>query len=361
MPDFKTTRVIGLMSGTSLDGLDCCCADFYQDNTGYQFKIIAAKTFTYSVFWKNKLQQAFYLPPEKLAELSAEYGLFLSECVNQFQKEFKLENGIDLIASHGHTVFHQPAKGITVQIGDGEILNKKTGIRVINDFRIKDVQLGGQGAPLVPVGDHFLFSDFDACLNLGGFSNISFIHNNERIAFDIGPANLPLNILCQRFFNCDFDRNGEISKSGNLLEDLRSELNDLNFFKIQPPKSLGFEWLKEEYLTVIEKYIHENPADLITTVTQQVADQIIKVTENYHLKSILITGGGAYNDNLINYLKKSNIQIIIPSPEIVEFKEALIFAFLGYLNLNNSINTFKSVTGAREDSTGGIRHFGHQQ
>jgi anhydro-N-acetylmuramic acid kinase len=361
MSPLKTTRVIGLMSGTSLDGLDCCCVDFYQHAGSYKFEIIATKTFSYSAFWKNKLQQSFYLSPEKLAELSAEYGLFLAECVNQFVNEFKLDKSIELIASHGHTVFHQPAKGITVQIGDGEVLNKKTGIPVINDFRIKDVQLGGQGAPLVPVGDHFLFSEYDACLNLGGFSNISFVHNQERIAFDIGPANLPVNLLCQRFFNCEFDKNGEISRNGKVLEALRSELNDIAFFKNPPPKSLGIEWLKSEYLTVVEKYVGENPADLIATITQQVADQIIRVIENYHLKSIYITGGGVYNQNLINHLKKSNAKIILPKSEIIEFKEALIFAFLGFLNLHNSINTFKSVTGAKEDSTGGIRHFTHQQ
>lgn len=357
----KKTRVIGLMSGTSLDGLDCCCVDFYQDGNGYKFEIIAAKTFLYTHYWKNKLQQAFYLTPEKLSELSAVYGLYLSDCVNHFQNEFLAGKRAELIASHGHTVFHQPSKGITVQIGDGEIINKKTQIPVINDFRIKDVLLGGQGAPLVPVGDHFLFSEHDACLNLGGFSNISFIYSNVRIAFDIGPANLPLNLLCQRFFNCDFDKNGEISKRGIVIEKLRAELNDLPFFKKQPPKSLGFEWLNAEYMPVVEKYFNGNAADLLATVTQQVADQILMVIENYRLKSVFITGGGAYNDNLINHLKKSGTKIIIPIPEIVEFKEALIFAFLGYLNLNNSINTFKSVTGAREDSTGGIRHFSHQQ
>ncbi|MBK6524136.1 MAG: anhydro-N-acetylmuramic acid kinase [Crocinitomicaceae bacterium] len=361
MADQKWTGVIGLMSGTSLDGLDICYVEFAFINNTYEFRNLKAKTIAYSETWKHDLKNAFYLSPPDLEIFDSVFGKFLAQNTLDFISENVLQNKVELIASHGHTVFHQPNNKITVQIGSGKELNELTGIKVINDFRIKDVLLGGQGAPLVPVGDLHLFSKYQACLNLGGFSNISFDQNQKRIAFDISPCNLPINQLCKKYFNLEFDRNGDIARSGTLIESLFNELNAIPYYSQSPPKSLGFEWLTEKFMPIVDGYADHKPEALIRTITDHVGFQINEALKNNKIKEVLVTGGGAYNQYLINYLKKGEAQIVIPPAEIVEFKEALIFAFLGYLNLNNSINTLKSVTGASEDSIGGVRHFGHQQ
>lgn len=349
-------RVLGLMSGTSLDGLDCCYAEFTQKGSNYAFGSLKAHTFPYPEAWKNKLKNAFFESTENLTALDFEFGSYLAELANQFIKQHDLQDKVDLIASHGHTIFHQPAKGITLQIGNGEVLRKQTGIRVINNFRITDVRLGGQGAPLVPVGDHYLFADYEACLNLGGFSNISLVQENARIAFDISPCNLPLNYLSKKWFNLDFDPSGNIASSGKINSPLLAKLNALDFYHQRPPKSLGFEWLNDQFIPLIEHTAIE-PTDLLATVCQHIADQLQDIFHKYKLKQALITGGGAYNKHLIHLLKDGQTKIVLPDPVIIEFKEALIFGFLGYLNFNNTINTFKSVTGAHTDSIGGIRHF----
>jgi len=361
MTEQKWTGVIGLMSGTSLDGLDCCYVEFATKNGGHQFRNLVAKTYPYTHTWQSDLKNAFYLQPSALDELDRVFGIFLAANTNEFITEFNLNGKVELIASHGHTVFHDPSKKQTVQIGNGSQLNLRTGIHVISDFRIKDVQLGGQGAPLVPVGDHFLFSEYPACLNLGGFSNISFVKNDQRIAFDIGPCNLPINQLCKKHFGIEYDKNGTLAAEGKIIPDLLDALNALPFYRQNPPKSLGFEWLNASFQPLLNQYTAEDPRNLIRTVTQHVGLQILDILEKNALKKVLITGGGAYNNYLVNLLKTGNTEIIIPPAEIIEFKEALIFAFLGYLNLNDTINTFKSVTGATSDSIGGIRHFGHQQ
>jgi anhydro-N-acetylmuramic acid kinase len=206
-----------------------------------------------------------------------------------------------------------------------------------------------------------LFSTYQACLNLGGFSNISFDQNQKRIAFDISPCNLPINQLCKKYFNLDFDKNGDVAESGKLIDALFNELNAIPFYSQSPPKSLGYEWLTNSFMPIVEAYSDHKPENLIRTVTDHVGFQISEAFRNSKIQEVLVSGGGAYNKYLINYLKRGGTKIVIPSAEIVEFKEALIFAFLGYLNLNNSINTLKSVTGASEDSMGGVRHFGHQQ
>lgn len=353
------TGVIGLMSGTSLDGLDCCYVEFAQNGNEYLFRNLQTKSNPYSIFWRNKLKDAFYLSPQMIAALDVEFGQYLAEKTNLFIKEQKLESKVELIASHGHTVFHQPHKGITVQIGSGKIIHELTQLNVINDFRILDVELGGQGAPLVPVGDHFLFHEYSACLNLGGFSNISFEKNNQRIAFDISPCNLPLNIFMTKYFEKDFDEDGNLSASGQIIEALLNELNSISFYKQTFPKSLGFEWLTNQFLPIVEKYTNHAAIDILRTITEHIAKQIVAVLELYAIPNVLVTGGGAYNSFLLNRIKAlTKSKIVIPEKNIVEFKEALIFAFLGYLNLKNTINTFKSVTGAKEDSIGGKRHFG---
>lgn len=349
--------VIGIMSGTSLDGVDLCFVKFKKENDKYLFEIQASESFPYSNEWQQKLKNAFNDDKVQLEKLNVEYGEFLGTLTKLFIEKYKLSNQVDLVCSHGHTIFHKPAEGITVQIGNGNALAQFCGIQVINDFRIKDVQLGGQGAPLVPIGDQLLFGEYESCLNLGGIANISFNQHGKRIAFDICPANLPLNKIVQDSFQIPFDKNGAKAASGKLIPDLLAELNSLDFYLKSPPKSLGLEWLIDSFYPILEKYAELPREDVLRTLVDHQTSQIIQVVNQANLTNCLITGGGALNQFFINQLKsKSHCDFQIPSTEIIEFKEALIFAFLGYLNLNHIVNTLSSVTGAKNDSIGGILH-----
>lgn len=353
----KEVGVIGLMSGTSLDGLDLCYAVFEKVNSQWIIHEIITKEVAYTDEWKNLLKNAFFLDELDLKKLHEAYGKFLGEEVNQFRKESLKDKTVSLISSHGHTIYHQPEKGITVQIGDGNKIAKETGLLVVNDFRIGDVKLGGQGAPLVPIGDELLFGQYEACLNLGGISNISFRHHNQRVAFDICPCNLPLNKLMSHHFQLDFDKNGEVAKSGKILTELLNELNGLAYYSKTFPKSLGIEWLNQHFYPIIDAFLlNHSVEDVLRTIVEHEAIQIAQVLNFYQIKNVLTTGGGAFNGFLIHLIKeKTTAEIILPQPQIIASKEALIFAFLGLLNLREEINILKSVTGAVRDSIGGTR------
>ncbi|PTT73202.1 MULTISPECIES: anhydro-N-acetylmuramic acid kinase [unclassified Chryseobacterium] len=342
-------HAVGLMSGTSLDGLDICFARFEKQDQ-WTFQILKAETLPYSKSWEEKLRNSIHLSAEELLELNSEYGFYLGKSVKNFIEKHQIKT-VDLIASHGHTVFHQPQKKFTLQIGDGRAIKLETNLPVIYDFRSQDVLMGGNGAPLVPIGDELLFSEYDACLNLGGFSNISMRIPDRRIAFDIAPVNIILNKLAQKF-NKNFDENGDLARTGKINEDLLSKLNSLDFYSQSHPKSLGIEWCNENIFPLFENI--EN-ADVMATFTEHAAEQISKVFNNYQLKRVLFTGGGTYNQYLIEKLKaKTNAEIIIPEKEIIDFKEALIFAFMGVLRYNNEINVLSSATGSFRDHSSGI-------
>lgn len=353
----KKVRVIGLMSGTSLDGLDLCFVEFEQNNGEWTFLIKATKGLPYSTEWREKLNGAFFTNEKELQKLDKDFGTFLGNETSVFMKENGIFEEVHLITSHGHTIFHEPAKGITVQIGDGKCISQQSKKPVVNNFRIKDVQLGGQGAPLVPVGDAFLFSEFDACLNLGGIANISYQFNNERIAFDIAPCNLPLNKIMRHNYQKEYDNKGQLAESGNCIPVLLAKLDQLEFYKKNPPKSLGVEWLNDQFYPILAPFLEvksELPNVLHTIVLHEV-NKIAEVLNQNKIESVLVTGGGAFNTFLIDALKaRTTAKIIIPTDEIVDFKEALIFAFLGLLNVIGEVNTFKSVTGATHDSIGGF-------
>jgi anhydro-N-acetylmuramic acid kinase len=347
---------LGIMSGTSLDGLDIAYVELQENSDKWELAQVKAKTFPYSKHWLAALSGAMSLSPNELKELSISYASLIAEKVKLFITAFDLADKIEFVASHGHTVFHEPSKGITVQIGEGQVLADKLGLQVINDFRIKDVLLGGQGAPLVPIGDQLLFGQYQSCLNLGGFSNISFDERGERIAFDIGPCNLPINFIMQHSFGKTYDHNGDCARQGQLDQDLFEALNQLEYYTKNPPKSLGVEWLNTFYMPLLED--NSNPKDLLYTLVKHQAYQIKKVFKRHHLKEVLITGGGAYNEFLIDSLKdQDHTTIVLPANQIIEFKEAIIFAFLGLLRLKHKVNTLKSVTGASEDSCGGTVHY----
>lgn len=342
-------QAIGLMSGTSLDGLDICFAAF-EKKESWSFQILKAETLPYPKNWEESLRNSIHLSSEELLELHSEYGFYLGRKVREFVDRHHLEN-IDLIASHGHTVFHQPEKKFTLQIGDGRAVKIETGLPVIYDFRSQDVLMDGNGAPLVPIGDELLFPEYDACLNLGGFSNISLKKNGRRIAFDIAPVNIVLNRLAQKF-NKNFDENGDLARKGRIHNELLAKLNSLDFYSRPHPKSLGIEWCNESVFPLLEEIKTE---DAIATFTEHVAQQISNVINLNHLQNVLCTGGGSYNTCLIEKIReKTKFGIIIPERGIIDYKEALIFAFMGVLRINNEINVLASTTGSTADHSSGI-------
>lgn len=341
--------VIGLMSGTSLDGLDIVYVKF--DKNEYKnFQIIYSDTYEYSDKWKSDLKGVINLSKERINQLDIDYGEVLGEMVNRFVSQYKIEN-IDFIASHGHTVFHQPDKGITLQIGDGQTLANSTKQKIICDFRTQDVERGGQGAPLVPIGDELLFSEYDYCLNLGGFANVSFKKGNQRIAFDICAVNIVLNKYAN-LLGYEYDDKGSLANSGNYVKDLDQNLRSLSFYNKKPPKSLGLEWVKKEIFPKLESE-ERKPEDLLKTYTEHAAWAI---ANTFPVKAkVLITGGGVFNEYLLLKIKENkNIAIIIPDNTLIAFKEALIFAFLGVLKVDNQMNCLRSVTGADEDHSSGV-------
>jgi len=350
----KIWHIIGLMSGTSLDGVDLVYVKFTKEQ-GYTFKVLKKEAINYSELWKNKLQDAFYYSGEKLTKLDVDYGYFLGELVNNFIAINRIKN-IDFIASHGHTIFHQPEQNFTLQIGSGAVIAAITNCKVICDFRIQDLALGGQGAPLVPIGDKLLFADYDFCLNLGGFANISFEDKEKRIAFDIGPVNIVLNHYTRKI-GLEYDDNGKLASKGDINKELFNELNKLPFYKDNKPKSLGYEFVIEVIIPIIDTY--NLPLNtVLKTFIEHAAFQISEIINRNASdvnKNVLVTGGGALNDYLISRISHyAKAEIIVPDKEIIDYKEALIFAFLGLLKSQNEVNCLKSVTGASKDHSSGV-------
>ncbi|MDP3313059.1 anhydro-N-acetylmuramic acid kinase [Lutibacter sp.] len=347
----KSWRIIGLMSGTSLDGVDLVFVQFNLQNNLFDFEIKASETVSYSKLWEKKLRNAFNASKIEVEGLNFEYGQLLGELINGFITKNNCTN-IDFIASHGHTIFHKPNEGYTLQIGDGQTICNITNHKVVCDFRTQDVAFGGQGAPLVPIGDKLLFSEYEFCLNLGGFANISFEKNNQRIAFDICPVNIVLNHF-SNLLGFPFDAEGKLASEGTLNENLLFELNEMDYFKKPIPKSLGFEFIKENVFPIINKY-QISIKDILKTYVAHSTQQIANCLDNKTISKVLVTGGGAFNTYLIKELKLlTKTTIIIPDNKVVNFKEAMIFAFLGLLRSENKVNCLSSVTGAKYDHSSG--------
>ncbi len=342
------------MSGTSLDGLDIAACEFIQDKGKWSFQIPFSHTYPYSVEWKEKLSGLPSANALDFSYVNVEYGHLLGRLTRTFLENTGFRP--DLIASHGHTVFHRPDRGLTVQVGSGSAIAAETGVPVVCDFRSADVALGGQGAPLVPAGDRLLFPDFDACLNLGGFANISMEHTGLMIAFDICPANIILNRLAASL-GMDYDKDGETARSGKADPVLLAKFNDLEYYHLKWPKSLGREWLEQEFLPLT--VIPDMPvSDLMRTVCEHIAIQVNKALKHVSPLNIIATGGGAHNVFLMNRIRESgNHHWIIPSDELIDFKEALVFAFLGVLRWRGEPNVLQSVTGCRMDHSGGALYY----
>jgi anhydro-N-acetylmuramic acid kinase len=372
-------HVLGLMSGTSLDGLDLAFCRFGYTEEKWKYKILLAETIPYSNDWKNRIQHLDKQSAGDFAFTDSELGHLMGRMAKEFIDKHHINP--DFIASHGQTIFHSPGKRWTTQIGKGAAIAAETNIPVVCDFRSTDVALGGQGAPLVPIGDRFLFPGFTYCLNLGGFANLSFERNGTRIACDICPANMVLNTLAGQVGKA-FDENGDLARSGSLIPDLLKTLNQLPFYHQPPPKSLGKEWV-DEYIRplILNVSGHEAPAmrhkpygirhhchceersdaatgsriqDLLHTFTEHIAMQVGNNTGINRVDNLLITGGGALNTYLVERIRHyATPDVILPDLQTIQFKEALIFALLGLLRWRGEVNCLASVTGASRNSSSG--------
>ena len=344
----RTTTAIGLMSGSSLDGLDIALVRFREENDKYSFQILQAETLPYPEYWTRQLSEAFHKQPEDLFQLDKEYGKFLGEQVLAFTQKHNAHP--DFVASHGHTIFHRPEEHYTLQIGDGQELANACDFTVINDFRSEDVSKGGQGAPLVPIGDRLLFSDYEMCLNIGGIANISYDENGKRIAYDLCITNQALNYLAQ-LKGLDYDKNGELARNGEVDHSLLKKLNNLPFFLQEPPKSLGREFFETFQKDLLKDLSVE---DMLATFVEHIALQIALPISWLPKGKILCTGGGARNKYLVERLQaRTKHEVIVPEKQIIDYKEALVFAFLGLLRLEGKTNVLSSVTGAESDSCSG--------
>lgn len=340
--------VLGVMSGTSLDGVDLAMLHFERKEV-WKYSILATTTLAYPEKWVGRLRHAVDLSKQDLAVLDRDYTLYLAKIIQGFlAQQPQLP---DFVSSHGHTVLHQPEKGITYQIGNLPSLAELTGQKVICNFRVADVALGGQGAPLVPGGEVHLFSQYSACVNLGGFANITLLNNTPVVAFDICPVNIVMNALVQPL-GLAYDANGELASSGQMISELLDQFNQLDFYKTTFPKSLGVEWVKAQVNPLLRQYENRSTADILHTFCYHIAHQIaLLLPEN---GPVLFTGGGCYNSFLINLIKDhARVEIVLPSKDLIEYKEAMIFGFLGVLNELNQNNCLASVTGAQFDHVSG--------
>ena len=367
-------RVLGLMSGSSLDGLDIACVDFSSvaaasSSSGdkWTFDIVHAETMPYSPDWVNKLSTATELDARSYLLLHSAYGHYLGQCVTRFLARYDLPaESIDVVTSHGHTVFHEPWNGMTAQLGDGAAISAETRLKVVSDLRAMDVAFGGQGAPIVPIGEKYLFENYRLLLNIGGIANLS--DQTNRIAFDICPANRIMNKLMQTFCQQEFDENGQLASKGEINEVLLGKLNQFDYYKKTYPKSLSNAFgLDLVYpLIVSEKLsVQDSLRTYVEHIVQQISRSIEMIIERekqdrdaYRTCQMLVTGGGAHNQFLIERLRAQlkadfGIEVECPETKVIDFKEALIMAFIGLLRVENKPNALASVTGARMDSVGG--------
>ncbi len=345
-------NVLGVMSGTSLDGVDLAHIFFTESDGKWSYKICEAETIPYSDAWVTKLKEAIDYTPRQMEHLDHDYTALLANIIREFVLKHRID-GLDAICSHGHTVLHRPKDGVTLQIGNQPHIAALTGFTVVCDFRVQDVALGGQGAPLVPIGDRVLFNAYDYCLNLGGFANISFENGGQRLAFDICPVNTVLNFYANRL-GYAYDNGGQIAAGGRLQPDLFHELESLSYYTQPYPKSLGYEFVKGIVLPLVERY-NIQTEDKLHTFTEHIASQVAQALAYKKGGKLLVTGGGAYNTYLIKRMQAlmPDVYISIPDDKAIQFKEALIFALLGVLRLRGDVNVLHSVTGAAMDHSAG--------
>jgi anhydro-N-acetylmuramic acid kinase len=342
---------IGVMSGSSLDGIDLARCTFKLKEGRWAYEISEARTVPYDVGMRDRLRDVMNGSALDLARLHRDLG----DLIGTACREMIGNSPADLIGSHGHTVFHKPSEGLSTQIGCGARITAATGCTTVCDFRTMDVALCGQGAPLVPLGEKLLFPDYKCFLNIGGICNIA-LHEADKVeGYDVCIGNQALNCLAEEAEQ-PFDADGAIARSGKVDEDLLARMNALSFQQEPPPRSLGREWFEAEFRPLLSTTT--SIPDRMCTVVEHIAEQIGSAT-GIAKGSLFVTGGGAHNGFLMERIRAlSKVPVVVPDTVTVEFKEALIFALLGVLRLRNEPTALASVTGAREDSVGGAVYLG---
>ncbi len=346
-------QILGLMSGSSLDGLDLAHCHFEKSEDGWKGKILKARTFPFLAELENRLRKIRESSFEEAAETEAAFVQFCAESTGHFINKFKIEP--IAISSHGHTAFHQPAGRYTLQIGNGGLLSGMLNRTVVSDFRTLDVGNGGQGAPLVPGAERYLFSDFDVCLNLGGIANISFPASNDLPAFDIVPCNQLLN-LAASWSGLPYDKDGFLADKGRPIPELLMDLDQIAHYGKTPPKSLGNEDVSNIWIPLMMPY-KDRPEDVSHTLCLHIASRIAReIKAGKAGGKLLVTGGGAFHLFFMACLRRemgSNWRVKLPSAEMIGHKEAYCFAFLGLLRLLEEKNVFRAFTGAKQDLVSG--------
>jgi anhydro-N-acetylmuramic acid kinase len=363
-------RAIGIMSGSSLDGLDIAFVEFHESSGNWQYEIKAADCYPYSEEWVKKLRGAIHLNALDYQLLHTEYGHYIGSQVNEFIAQHNLQYQVQLIASHGHTTFHDPAQRMTGQLGDGAAIAAVTGINVVSDLRAMDIALGGQGAPIVPIGEKLLLGNYAFFLNLGGIANISYNHPEKYIAFDVCPANRVMNMLAHDAGK-PYDDGGQIAASGTLHPNLLKLLNELEYYQRPYPKSLANDF-GTDVLYPLMKSSGVPVADALRTIVEHLAAQIgatvAELLSTYKPETpnhkLLVSGGGAHNTFLMErlqaVLQPAGVELVVPEKNIIDFKEALIMALIGVLRWREENNVLASVTGASRSSIGGAVWIGQE-
>lgn len=354
-------NIIGIMSGSSLDGLDIAYCTFTPINEGWSYDILFAECMPYPLEWQRRLRQAPRLNGRNLWQLHIEYGHYLGKTVQIFIEKYQLQQEILLIASHGHTIFHEPSQKMTCQIGDGAAIAFHTQKMTICDFRSSDLAAGGQGAPMVPILDRWLFKDHLFCLNIGGIANISAKTNSSMIGFDVCYANQVLNRLAQQL-KAKYDKDGMLARHGQVIPALLDDLSRLPFLAQDYPKSLNNQGVATDIMPLLRQH-SRNPFDLLRTFTEHIAQEVKRSIDKIYsteqlpqqaTDSLLVTGGGAFNVYLIDRIRYNiGIPIIVPNKRTIEFKEALLMAFAGLLRHQQQNNFYREVTGAERNVVGG--------
>ena len=357
-------RAIGIMSGSSMDGLDIAFAEFTETGGKWSFEIIAANCVEYEMEWLQQLNAAANMSAKDYLFLNTAYGHYIGNKINNFIELNDLQHRVNLIASHGHTVFHFPNKKMTAQLGDGAAIAAAVKLPVVNDLRSIDIAFGGQGAPIVPIGDKLLFGTYTYLLNLGGIANMSVNKEGNYIAFDICAANKILNFLALKL-GLPYDAEGALAAKGKINDVLLQQLNALDYYKISGPKALDNSYGINMVLPIIEK-ANLITEDALATYTEHIIQQIKAAILNNNSSAInpqlLVTGGGAFNTFLVQKLKEGllplQILVVVPDSTVVKFKEALIMALIGILRWREETNVLATVTGASQNSIGGALWLG---
>jgi anhydro-N-acetylmuramic acid kinase len=351
----RTYKVVGVMSGTSMDGIDLAHCELSKNDAGeWSYTINASTTISYDDTWRLRLSKLRNQNALNVHKSDRYYGEYIGGLINSFL----LENGLeaDLIGSHGHTIFHQPEQNITYQIGSGSAISAVTGIPVVSNFRAIDVSKNGEGAPISGIGDNILFGEYDLCLNLGGFANLSTTVDGEPIAYDVCPCNILLNRIA-REFGKEYDEDGKIAEQGHIDYDLLGDLNNIEYYDLPYPKSLGREWINQNFWFRVRESRagkEDRMKTLCDHIGEQIGNNIESLLEDSSSSKVLVTGGGAFNSVLVDHLRThTDAEIVIPEKELISYKEALIFALMAVMRVNNEPNILKTYTGANSDSIAG--------